>query len=182
MSNTETQETMNAGAEPNAAAHGNGAAAAETTPPEGRIAQLEEQVKEKENKYLYLYADFENFKKRVVKERSDLLKFGWERAARDLLNVVDNMERALQHAPEATDSNLLMGLKMVLTELYGTLEKQGIKRVEAVGRSFDPNLHEAVESVASDQPAGSIVKEHTSGFTLHGRLLRPARVAVSKGA
>jgi molecular chaperone GrpE len=71
---------------------------------------------------------------------------------------------------------------MILSEFYNTLEKQGIKRIQAIGQPFDPLLHEAVESVASDQQAGSVVKEHVSGFTLHGRLLRPAKVAVSKGA
>ena len=151
--------------------------------PDGAAPQdLELQLKEKESKYLYLYADFENFKKRAVKERSDLLKYGWENAGRELVGIVDNLERAISHAPADTDPTLLAGLKMVLQQFYTALEKQGIKRVIAVGKSFDPLLHEAVESVFSDQPSGAVIKEHTSGFTLHGRLLRPARVAVSQGA
>lgn len=149
------------------------------TAPESATAALEAQLKEEKNKYLYLYADFDNFKKRVAKERSDLLKFGWENAGRELLNVLDNLERALLHAPTETDGTLMTGLKMVLQQFYASLEKQGIKRVAAVGQNFDPLHHEAVESVESDQPDGVVVKEHTSGFTLHGRLLRPARVAVS---
>ncbi len=150
--------------------------AEEVTP----MAALEALVKEKENKYLYLYAEFENYKKRVIKERSDLLKFGWENAAREVLGVVENLERALQHIPEDTDENFVAGLKMVLSQLEKTLEKQGIRRIESIGRPFDPLVHEAVETIASDQPSGSIIKEHTSGYTLHGRLLRPARVAVAK--
>jgi len=146
-----------------------------------RISDLEAQVKEKENKYLYLYAEFENFKKRAVKERSDLIKFGWEPVARDLLQVVDNLERAIFHMPPATDKNLAAGLQMVVQQFKGTLEKQGVQRVDSTGKPFDPNFHEAVASEESDQPEGTIVKEQQGGYTLHGRLLRPAQVVVSAG-
>jgi len=153
----------------------------DTTTSVDRIRELEEQVKEKENKYLYLYADFDNFKKRAAKERSDLLKFGWEPVASELLQVVDNLERALQHAPANTDKNLLMGLEMVLNQFRGTLQKQGVQTIEASEKAFDPNLHEAVAEEESQLPAGMVVKEHSRGYTLHGRLLRPARVVVSSG-
>lgn len=146
-----------------------------------RIQDLEAQVKEKENKYLYLYAEFENFKRRSIRERSDLLKFGWESLACDLLQVVDNLERAIEHVPPQTDKNLVEGLKMVLHQLNGILQKQGVETIESLKKSFDPNLHEAVGAEKSDLPSGTIVKEHTRGYTLHGRLLRPARVLVSEG-
>ncbi len=150
-------------------------------PVEAKIAELEAQVKEKESKYLYLYADFENFKKRSVKERSDLIKFGWESVARNLLGVVDNLERALDHMPENTDANFKQGLNMVLTEFRNTLQKQGVQLIETKDKPFDPNLHEAIATEESDLPQGTIVKDHVRGYTLHGRLLRPAQVVVSAG-
>ena len=144
-----------------------------------QIEALENQVKEKENKYLYLYADFENYKKRAVKERSDLIKFGWESVARDLLQTLDNLELALSHAPPATDKNLLDGLTMVLKHFQSTVQKQGVQSIESLNKMFDPNLHEALSQEPSDSPSGTILKEHSRGYTLHGRLLRPARVVVS---
>lgn len=147
-----------------------------------KIADLEAQVKEKESKYLYLYADFENFKKRSIKERSDLIKFGWEAVARDLLQVADNLERALAHMPESTDPALASGLKMVLTQFQGSLEKQGVQKIQSVGKPFDPNLAEAVAQEKAEEPAGTVIQEHSAGYTLHGRLLRPARVVVSAGS
>jgi molecular chaperone GrpE len=146
-----------------------------------RIESLENHAKDKENKYVYLYADFDNFKKRSIKERSDLIKFGWEPVARDLLRTVDNLERALEHVPSGTDKNFVSGIQMVLEELKSTLQKQGIERIESVKKDFDPNLHEAVGQEESDLPSGKIVREHSGGYTLHGRLLRPARVVISQG-
>lgn len=146
-----------------------------------KVQELEALAKEKENKYLYLYADFENFKKRSIKERSDLIKYGWEPVARDLLQTVDNLERALEHIPANTDKNLTEGLNMVLNQFKSSLQKQGVQVIESVGKTFDPNLHEAIGQEPSDLPSGTIVKDVTRGYTLHGRLLRPARVVLSSG-
>jgi molecular chaperone GrpE len=149
---------------------------------EKRIQELEAQVKEKESRYLYLYAEFENFKKRAVKERADLLKFGWESLAQELLQTIDNLERALAHTPANTDKNLIEGLNMVLNQFKSTLQKQGVQQIESLKKNFDPNLHEAIGQEKSDLPAGTITQEHLRGYTLHGRLLRPARVVVSEGS
>jgi molecular chaperone GrpE len=146
-----------------------------------RIQELEAQVKEKENKYLYLYADFENFKKRSIKERSELIKFGWESVARELLQTLDNLERAIAHIPPATEKVLVEGLNMVLNQMKSSLQKSGVQHIDSLQKDFDPNLHEAVGQEPSEHPSGVIVKEHTRGYTLHGRLLRPARVIVSGG-
>jgi molecular chaperone GrpE len=148
---------------------------------EKRIAELEAQVKEKEAKYLYLYADFENAKKRAIKERSDLIKFGWENVARDLLQVVDNLDRAVEHIPTGTDANFAAGIKMISTQFKAAMQKQGVEEVSSIAKPFDPNLHEAVGQETSEHPEGSISKELSKGYTLHGRLLRPARVLVSSG-
>ena len=147
-----------------------------------QIQNLELQAKEKENKYIYLYAEFENFKKRSIKERSDLIKFGWEPVARDLLQTADNLERAIAHVPAGTDQNFMDGLTMVLNQFRSSLQKQGVEAIESLDRAFDPNFHEAVGQEPSSLPAGAIAREHTRGYTLHGRLLRPARVVLSSGS
>ncbi len=146
-----------------------------------RIQDLEAQLKEKDARYVYLYAEFENFKKRAIKERSDVQKFGWESLARELLQTIDNLERALSHIPLDTDQTLAEGIKMVLNHFKGALQKQGVQQIESLDKNFDPNLHEAVAQENSEHPAGVILKEHSKGYTLHGRLLRPAQVIVSDG-
>ena len=146
-----------------------------------RVQDLEAQLKDKTDKYLYLAADFDNFKKRAVKERSDLIKFGWENVARDLISVLDNFERALFHIPPATDKNLAEGLKMISSQFRSTLQKQGVQQLETMGKEFNPEFEEAVGQMPSDKPAGTVVKEELPGYTLHGRLLRPANVIVSMG-
>lgn len=144
-------------------------------------AALQAKLSEAESKYLYLYADFENYKKRAIKERSDLLKFGWESSARELLQILDNLQRGLAHVPAGTDAGFLEGLRMTSRQFEQALEKQGVRKVESLGKVFNPELHEAVGQEASDLPSGEIVKVEREGYTLHGRLLRPARVVISNG-
>jgi molecular chaperone GrpE len=181
-----TQESKTPRTEQEAPVAENGAGEKPTVTPgletaETQLKALEDSVKEKEQKYLYLYADFENYKKRVIKERSDLIKFGWENTARELLLVIDNLERALAHVTPGTDKNLLMGLEMVLGQFRSAIEKGGVTRIEALGKEFDPNLHEAVGQEPSDKPSGQIVREELKGYLIHGRLLRPTKVVISSG-
>lgn len=167
------------------------AAARENAPPESgdattngadAVLDLEVQLKEKDAKYLYLYAEFENYKKRAIKERSDAMKFGWENVARDLVEVIDNLERGLAHMPPGTDKNLAAGLKMTLTQFRTALQKQGVALIETVGKVFDPEFHEAIgQEASSEYPEGTISSEQLKGYTLHGRLLRPASVMISSG-
>lgn len=149
--------------------------------PETAVDQLQAQLKDKDQKYLYLYAEFENFKKRAIKERSELMKYGSEPLAREILDVIDNLERAVSHMPPGTDKTLGDGLHMVLNQFKAILQKQGIEHIKSVEQNFDPNFHEAISSEQSDLPEGTVVKEHVRGYTIHGRLLRPARVVVSGG-
>lgn len=156
-------------------------AAAEAAP-----ASLEEtlkaEVEAQKSKYMYLYADFENYKKRAFKERTDLLKFGHEGFARDLLQAIDNLERALAHTGDSKDV-VIQGIQMVVHQMADTLSRHGITVISTVGQKFNPELHEAVgeELVESDGPqSGTITQEHLKGYTLNGRLLRPARVTVAK--
>ena len=156
--------------------------------PENGLNHLEETVKETEalklelkeqqNKYLYLYAEFDTYKKRVMKERSELIKFGYESFARNLLQVADNLGRALQH-PDNHEA-LVAGIQMVNQQLKDTLNKFGVIPLISLGSKFDPECHEAVgsEKLNNSADGGTIVQELEQGYTLHGRLLRPARVVV----
>ncbi len=152
-------------------------------PPPGAPPQLEleKKLKEAEQKYIYLYADFENYKKRAVKERQDTIKFGWENVANGLLDVLDNLDRALQFAKPETDPQLMGGLKMIAQQFRATLEKQGVSEIKTEDQAFNHEFHEAVGQLPSAKPQGTIVQEQQKGYLLHGRLLRPSRVLISSG-
>ncbi len=155
---------------------------AQAAPAAGALEELQKKLQESEAKYLYLYAEFENYKKRSIKERSDAVKYANEPFAREIVMAIDNLERGLAFVAPGTDQNLVNGLKMVLTQFQTALGQQGIQPVVSLDKPFDPNLHEAVGSEVSDKPSGTVIKEHQKGYTIQGRLLRPARVIVSGGA
>jgi molecular chaperone GrpE len=144
-------------------------------------AELEKKLKDAEQRYVYLYADFENYKKRAIRERQETLKYGWESVASGLLDVLDNLDRALQFAKPETDPNLMSGLKMVSQQFIATLEKQGVAEIKSIDQNFNPELHESVGQLPSEKAAGTIVQEAQKGYTLHGRLLRASRVLISSG-
>jgi len=153
------------------------------------IEELQKTLEEKENtlktfqnKLLYLQADFENFKKQKNKEKQELLKFGNEVLIKELLPVLDNLERALEHASTTENvTSIVEGIKIIHAEFLKILEKYGVTRVEAVGKKFDPNVHEAVfQEVRDDVEPGTVVSEFQKGYLLNGRLIRPSRVIVSK--
>ncbi len=151
------------------------------SPIDSKIAELEAALKEERNKYLYLYADFENFKKRAVKERADAMKFGWERIAGEILGVVDNLERAVEFMPKEVDANLKTGIEMTVSQFRAVLEKQGVALIPTDGLPFNPELHEAMGQELASLPSGHVTKTLVKGYTLHGRLLRPAKVVISAG-
>jgi molecular chaperone GrpE len=123
-------------------------------------------------------ADLENYRKRAQREREEVQKFGIERVVKDLLPVVDNLDRALAAAPEGDP--LAGGVKLVLKVLEEALARHGVQTFRALGETFDPRRHEAIMTVATaEQPPGTIVLEHGRGFSLHDRLIRPALVGVA---
>ena len=146
-----------------------------------KLAKLEEQLRAEQQKYVYLYAEFDNYKKRMVREREELVKFGFEKAAGDILQVADNLQRAVDHIPETIDKNLRSGIQMVLEQLKQALQRHGVEAVASNGKAFDPHFHEAVGQVPSESAAGTVIQEQQKGYMLHGRLLRPARVIISAG-
>lgn len=119
--------------------------------------------------------------KRAIRERAELIKFGGENLARELLQVIDNVERALDHMPADTDKSLVEGLHMTMNQFRAVLQKQGVEPIRTQNQSFNPEFHEAVGQETSEHPEGTVIKEHLKGYTMHGRLLRPARVVVSGG-
>ena len=157
----------------------------ELTPLEKLQAQLEEKTRESSeyfDKWLRLRAEFENFKKRMLKEKADLMKFGNESLLKALLPVVDNLGRAIEHGKSAKENSpFLEGVEMVQKELLTILERFGVKPVQAVGEVFDPEKHEAVSQAESELESNRVISAVESGYFYHDRLLRPARVIVSKG-
>jgi molecular chaperone GrpE len=150
------------------------------------VKKVEEiEIKAQENYELYTrtYAEMENIKKRGKKEREDLAKFANESLIKEILPAIDNLEKAISHANNDTnESGLVKGLEMTLDGLMKTLEKSGLKEVEAVGKSFDPNFHEAISQQIDDKVAqGHIIMELQKGYLLNERLVRPSMVVISKG-
>ncbi len=147
-----------------------------------QITEQEETIKSLQERLLYLQADFENFKKIKNKEKQDLLKFGNEVLIKELLPVIDNLERALEHSSKTEDiKSIHDGVEMVLNEFLRVLERAGVSRVEAVGKKFDPNLHEAFyQEERVDAEPDTVLSEHQKGYILNGRLIRPSMVTISK--
>ena len=127
----------------------------------------------------YLAAEFENFRKRVAREREAQAAFGNEQLLRAVLPFLDNLERAMGQAGASADA-LLSGVRMTYDQFLAELRKFGLVQLPAPGGMFDPSLHEAIASVpSSGKPGGTILAEARKGYLLHGRLLRPAQVTVA---
>lgn len=154
----------------------------ETDPAEDDSASRE--LAELRDRYLRLAADFENFRKRALKDREEAHHFGHLNLVKDLLPSVDNLERAVDHARQGgvgSASGLLEGVELVLRELHAVLAKHGVTPIEALGQLFDPAVHEAMAQVPDgSKPANTVVEVFQRGYQLRGRLLRPARVVVSR--
>ena len=136
-----------------------------------------------EDRLLRLSADFDNFRKRHLREREETHRYGHENLVKDLLATVDNLERAVEHARRGGGDfeSMLQGVELVQRELHGVLAKHGVTRIEASGEPFDPTVHEAVaQQEDGSVPANTVVQVYQPGFRLWDRLLRPARVVVSK--
>ncbi|HPP06135.1 MAG TPA: nucleotide exchange factor GrpE [Syntrophorhabdaceae bacterium] len=147
-----------------------------------QLQEKEETIKSLQERLLYLQADFENFKKLKNKEKQDLLKFGNEVLIKELLPVIDNLERALDHSSKTDDfKSIHEGVNLVLNEFLRVLERAGLSKIEAIGKKFDPNLHEAFyQEEREDVEPDTVVSELQKGYMLNGRLIRPAMVTVSK--
>ncbi len=150
---------------------------------EETVAGLEEKLKEAEDKYLRLAAEFDNYRKRTARQFEDISQAGRIHVITQLLDVLDNFQRALEaSASSSNHDSLREGTQLVYKNLYDVLTKEGLEPIEAVGKPFDPNLHDALMQLESDEhPEGIVVQEMTKGYKLNDRVLRHSKVAVSKG-
>lgn len=164
-------------------------APAEATAPEedrnavdtAELGRLQQELEDLRDRSLRTLADYENYRKRVERERTESRRYASFEVLRELLDVVDNLERAVA-APGSVDE-LKQGVELILKQLHDLLRRSGVRPVPAVGEPFDPNVHEAVsrdQDATVDRP--TVTAEHQPGFWMHERLLRPAVVSVAMPA
>lgn len=148
-----------------------------------KLSEKEAEAKANYDLYLRERADLENFKRRMQREQAEAVRYANEPLIRDLLPVLDNLERAVGHAQEGggNGQSLAEGVSLVMRSFLDTLEKYGISRVSAKGEPFDPAKHEAMaQAERADLAPNTVVDEYCPAYLLHGRLLRPAMVTVAK--
>lgn len=147
-----------------------------------KIKELEAQLEEKENRYLRLLADFDNFRRRTKVEREADEKYRAQHLITNLLPAIDNFERAMQIEPDNEQTKaLLEGVGMVYRSIIEALKSEGAEQIEAVGNEFDPNLHQAVMQAEEDGTEENIIlEEFQKGYVLKDRVIRPSMVKVSK--
>lgn len=143
--------------------------------------RLTAEIQEINDKYLRLYAEFENYKKRVNKDKEEIFKYGNESLLYELLPIIDNLEMALKHATNSVSEGLVQGVEITLKELQRTLEKFGLSPIEANGKPFDPLVHHAMTQVERDDvDEKTVMEEFRRGYMFRDKVLRPSLVAVSK--
>jgi molecular chaperone GrpE len=176
---TEAVEAREAEREGSEAGEGGGGEAAELEALRGELAALQERM-------IRLQADFDNFRRRALKERQEAHQYGHENLVKDLLATVDNLDRAIEHARKSDGGDfesMLQGVELVQRELLGALTNHGVSEIEVGNVAFDPNVHEAMAQQEDDSvPANTVIEVFQKGYRLRDRLLRPARVVVSKPA
>ena len=157
---------------------------AEEESPEERLSAAEAKAKENYDRFLRVTAEFENYKKRAEREMEDFRKFASESLVKDILPIVDNLERELNNRCEGNEKafqGIREGVEMTLKGLLETLEKGGVVPIESLGKPFDPNFHQAVMQKESEEHSeNTVMQELLKGYMMKDRLLRPAMVVVAK--
>jgi molecular chaperone GrpE len=151
--------------------------------PAGKIQVAQQQAEENYDRLLRVSAEFDNYKKRTAREMQDVIKYANEKIFKELLTVVDNLERAIEAAGnDRTDEDpLVKGIHLTLGEVFKILERHKVTPVKALGEPFDPTYHQAMmQEEVADQAPNTVVREMQKGYVMHDRLLRPAMVVVSK--
>ncbi len=151
---------------------------------ESELEKAQRETRGNYDKFLRVFAEFENYKKRMERERAEFIKYANEGLIKDFLGVVDNFERAVEQAGENTQAEgLVQGMKMILKQFKEIHEKYGVREIQALGEPFDPNLHAAMmHEVSNDHDENTVIGELQKGYILKDRLLRPTLVKVSKKA
>lgn len=148
-----------------------------------KVAELEKEAAEAKDKMLRHQAELENYRKRLVREKEEAVKFANTHLMEELLQFLDNLERAEAAARQGGDAEALAdGVNMTMSQLLSTLEKSwGLKQIESVGKEFDPELHEACMAVADESVEHeTVVEEFQKGYMLHDRVIRPAKVKIAR--
>lgn len=179
---TNNRQRMESPGEAAARAAGNGNPAEDGNDLPQRLQQAEQESAVLRDQYLRAAAELKNYKRRVEQERSDTIRNAGAGVLMKLLPVLDDLELAMAHVPaEIAASPWFNGLKLAQTKLETMLEGEGVKPIQALGQTFDPNFHEAVmHEAAGPENAGKVTAELRRGFTLHGRVIRPTMVKVGE--
>ena len=151
--------------------------------PEEKSAELEKQVEELKNQQLYKVAEFDNFRKRVMQEKADLIKNGGAKVITTLLPIIDDLERAQQNMDNYEDVEAVKeGLNLIIDKFFKLLAQEGLKKMDVVGQPFDSDLHEAIAMVPGqpDEQKGKVMDCLTAGYTLNDKVIRYAKVAVAE--
>ena len=174
----EHEEEMNSSAH----AKQHSAAAGSAADPEDALAGLQADLDRFRDLALRSQADFENYKKRAAREKEDAVKYANSSLLQRLVSILDNFELGLAAAKtEGKQSPIYSGMVLVQKQLNDLLEENGLQAIEAEGKKFDPNLHEAIVHEAGEAPEGTVIRQARRGYRFKDRLLRPARVVVSSG-
>jgi len=149
--------------------------------PEKRAEQLVQENEELQDKFVRLMADFDNYRKRASKEKSDVIQFGNEGLLKDILPIIDNIERLLTYSyREGSWKSFQEGIELLLAEINKTLATYGVEPIEALGKAFDPNIHQAMQRSETDEvDANTVVEVYQKGYLYRSRLLRPSLVVVA---
>lgn len=148
-----------------------------------KIAELEKQVEDLKNQQLYKVAEFDNFRKRVMQEKADLIKNGGAKVITTLLPIIDDLERAQQNMDNYEDVEAVKeGLNLIIDKFFKLLAQEGLKKMDVVGQPFDSDLHEAIAMVPGqpDEQKGKVMDCLTAGYTLNDKVIRYAKVAVAE--
>ncbi|MGD0534188.1 MAG: nucleotide exchange factor GrpE [Methanoregula sp.] len=141
------------------------------------LAEQKKKYDDLNDRYLRLAADFDNYRKRTARDHEDRIQHANERFAVDILEVVDNLERALK----SDDKHLRTGVEQIQKLLYGILERHGITPIDALKKSFDPEEHDAIAHIPSNEAEGTVVDVVSPGYRMYKKVIRYAKVAVSRG-
>lgn len=176
--NMENETTSKEDKQPESSESSEDNASEATTEDNSKKAETEENS---DAKYLRLMAEFQNYKKRVAKEKSDIHSYANEKIVTELLEVLDNFERALASDNSTDVEGYAQGMKLIFDQLLGVLTKSGLVEVKALGEEFDPNMHNAVMTADSEEyDSNKVCSVLQKGYTLNGKVIRPSMVTVAK--
>jgi len=151
---------------------------------EEQLAAARAEAAAAQDRYLRSVADLENFRKRTLREKDEIRQFGTANVMEDLIPILDNLGLGLAAAKQQENGDtksIVEGIAMVLEQFKSTLGRHGLKEIDPIGQTFDPNLHDCISHLPSDQPEEKVIQVTRLGYSLNGRLLRPASVVVSSG-